>query len=485
MKTKSIKTNALLNTIQTVLTMIFPLITFPYVTRILGVTEMGRYNFSASIISYFVLLSGLGISTYAIREGARLRDDKEKIEKFTTDVFSINIYSTIISYVVLLFCLWKVEKLHGYSVIILMLSIQMFFTLIGRLWIYSIFEDYLFITVCSILSHVLAIVLLFTFVKNQSDVVLYAMSTVFGAAASNFIAFLNGKKYCKYHFTLRPSRVHFIPIILIFSTSISIVIYGNSDMTMLGFFGLDYNVGIYGVSVKIYNVVKQIVAAILTVTIPRFSYYLGKNELVKYNALFSKVINNLLLIMLPAAVGLACVAKECILLLSGKEYIQAVVPLRILCLAMVFNLIAYMLGYCVLIPNRNEKHFFIATIVSATVNIILNFIFIPLYMQNAAAITTVIAEIVASIICIYYSHGKIKWGIKKRNVISILIGCLLIVIACLFIDSIGINSNVCALMIKVMVSVVVFIIIQLINKNNVFKDSMQEIMSKISGIWKK
>ena len=131
MKNKFIGINALLNAIKTIFSIIFPLITFPYISRVLGVENIGIYNFSSSVVSYFTLLAGLGISTYAIREGARYRNDRIKISDFCSEVFSINVISTLVSYVILLFCLFFLNKLHDYISIIVILSISISFTTLG------------------------------------------------------------------------------------------------------------------------------------------------------------------------------------------------------------------------------------------------------------------------------------------------------------------------------------------------------------------
>ncbi|OYS45976.1 poly-gamma-glutamate biosynthesis protein, partial [Limosilactobacillus reuteri] len=99
MRNKSLKVNAFLNSLRSLLSIIFPLITFPYVSRVLSVSGIGKYNFSNSIVSYFTLIAALGISTYAIREGAKYRDSKQKIDTFASEVFTINVFSAIIAYI--------------------------------------------------------------------------------------------------------------------------------------------------------------------------------------------------------------------------------------------------------------------------------------------------------------------------------------------------------------------------------------------------
>ncbi|MBT9094481.1 oligosaccharide flippase family protein, partial [Lactobacillus delbrueckii subsp. bulgaricus] len=164
MKKKSLGLNAALNGFRSVLNIIFPIITFPYISRVLTVGEIGKYNWSNSFVSYFLLIAGLGVSTYAIREGAKFRNDRKTLSDFASQVFSINILSTLASYVLLLLCVLIFSKIHAYAICVFIFSIQIIFTTLGTEWIYSIFEEYAYITIRSILFKILSIVLLFIFV---------------------------------------------------------------------------------------------------------------------------------------------------------------------------------------------------------------------------------------------------------------------------------------------------------------------------------
>lgn len=126
--------NAFLNSLRSVLNIIFPLITFPYISRKLTVEGIGIYNFSSSIVSYFLMIAALGISGYAIREGAKYRNNEDKIERFSSEVFTINMASTLVAYVLLFLCLIIFSKLRSYTLCILIFSLQIFFTTIGTEW---------------------------------------------------------------------------------------------------------------------------------------------------------------------------------------------------------------------------------------------------------------------------------------------------------------------------------------------------------------
>lgn len=197
MNNKSMKKNAVLMVAKTLLSLIVPLVTFPYISRALQVDAIGQFNFSSSIVSYFLLLAGLGISTYAIREGTKIREDREAISEFTSEMYLLNWISTLLSYVLMLLLLILFEKLSNYSVLILILSVQIVFTTFGRAWIYNVFEDFTFVTVVQVLFQVISVISLFLFVHTPKDLNVYAIINVVSATGSNLLYGWHTEKVCR------------------------------------------------------------------------------------------------------------------------------------------------------------------------------------------------------------------------------------------------------------------------------------------------
>ncbi len=187
MKKKSLELNAFLNSLRSILNLLFPLITFPYVSRVLSVDGMGIYNFSNTYVNYFLLIAGLGIATYAVREGAKYRNNTEEISKFASQVFTINIYSTVVAYVLLLGSLLVFKNLNNYISCTLIFGLQIIFTTIGTEWIYTIYEDYSYITIRSIVFKIFSIILLFILVRKPEDYLWYAAITVFSFMLKIFV----------------------------------------------------------------------------------------------------------------------------------------------------------------------------------------------------------------------------------------------------------------------------------------------------------
>ena len=471
MKKKSLGVNAFLNSFRSVLNLIFPLITFPYVSRVLSIKGIGIFNFSNTYISYFLLIAGLGIATYAVREGAKFREDKNKINKFASQIFSLNIVATIIAYISLLGSLIIFKNLHNYVSCILILSLQILFTTLGTEWIYTIYEDYAYITIRSIIFKIISIILLFILVRRPEDYLIYAAITVFSAVGSNLLNFIHAKKFVHIRLTTKINwRYHLKPVLVIFASAVAITIYVSSDTTILGLLKSDYAVGIYSTSVKIYQMAESLLSALLTVTIPRLAFLWGQKRIGEYNHVLSKVFDSLGILVLPAAVGLIMLSREVILIIASEKYLPSVNSLRIISWAIIFSIFSWIFSDCVLIPAKRENLVLRNTIVTAIENIILNFILIPFMSYDGTSLSTVIAEFTVMIMNGYSCRDIIKPVIFKKdtlkNLLDSIIGCVGIVVVCLLCDY-GFKSLWLKTIFSVVLSVIMYgaILILLKNKN--------------------
>ena len=185
MQEKNIKVNVAWNMIKTISSIIFPLITFPYVSRVLLPEYVGKYNFASTYVSYFSLAASLGITTYAIRECSIVRDDKEKVSRTASQIFSINICSMILSYIVIFLSLAIFRDLEPYRLAIIILSTSIFFSIIGADWLNCAFEDFKFTTIRTVLFQIFSLVALFIFVRQPEDYIKYAIITAIAAGGAN------------------------------------------------------------------------------------------------------------------------------------------------------------------------------------------------------------------------------------------------------------------------------------------------------------
>lgn len=475
----SIKINAVLSMLKQLCQVIFPLITVPYVTRTIHKANYGKVDFSSSIISYFSLLATLGIQLYAIREGSKIRDDKKKLNEFVNEIFTINVVSAGCSYFLLIISMFTIPKLADYRLLLFIMSFSIIFTTFGTDWINTIYEDFGYITLRYIIVQILSIAALFIFVRKPSDYIAFAAITVAANAGANIFNIFYIRKYVH----IRLTRVHdlklkMIPILLLFGNTVASTIYINSDITLLGIFKSDSDVGVYSLASKIYNIVKNLLNAFTAVIIPRLSYYLGNNDKKEFRLLSEKSANILIMLCLPALTGLAALSRDIIILTGGKEYEEGATALLILSLSLVFAVLGCLYGSCFLVVIGCESRFLAASVSAAVINIVLNFGAIPLLGINGAALTTLAAEITAFTISFVSMYKKKKILPDLKNVVSTGAGCLVILLICTLVKAAGLSS-LPTVILAVPVSAVLYFAVLLLFKNTYAAGLLSEALSKL------
>ncbi len=403
-KQKSISINLIANGIKTLMSVLFPLITFPYASRVLGATGIGKVNYATSIISYFSMFAALGIATYAIREGARIRDDKEKFSKFAKEMLNINLLTTVIAYVALLIFLC-LPILKNYKILLIILSGTIVFTTIGMEWLFIIKEEYAYITKRAVLFQFLSLILLFLLVRSKEDYGWYAALTVISSGGSAIWNLVYSRKLVNWRQKITPEyKKHLKPIFLIFGTSIASSIYMTMDTTMLGAMSGDKATGIYTAAVKINTVVSTLIGTISSTILPRVSYYIGNGLKKEYEKLMQSSMDLLMMVAMPVAIGMMCTSDILILLFSGAEFLPGSTAAKILSAKVVIAAINRVLAYQICIPYKRDKEVLLSTSGGALFNLIANAALIPIWGVNGASIATFFSEVVVFIILFRYTH---------------------------------------------------------------------------------
>ena len=393
-KQKSLKLNFIMNAILTMSSFLFPLITFPYVSRVLLPAGTGRVSFANSVITYFVMISQLGIPTYGIRACAVVRDNREKLKKTVNELLIINTVMSVFAYVVFFAALFSVPRLRT----------------IGVEWLYKALEYYTYITVRSIIFKFIALIAMFVLIHDVNDYVIYGGISIFAASASNVFNFIRlrkivgSEKVGKLDF-----KQHLKPVFTFFIISCATTIYTNLDNVMLGFMKDDVEVGYYNAATKIKNILVSIVTSLGTVLMPRASYYIQQDMWDEFYALSKKAIKFVLLAATSMMVYFMIFAREGVLFLSGDAFEGAIMPMIIIMPTLLFIGLTNIMGIQMLIPMGQEYAVMISTFVGAIVDLVLNTILIPQLGANGAAIGTLAAELVVLIVQMVYLRKDISF----------------------------------------------------------------------------
>ncbi len=480
MKKRSLTFNTFIYGFRTIINFIFPLITFPYASRVLAVDSMGKVNFSTSIVSYFSLLAGLGIQTFAIREGAKIREDQEKASEFCSEIFTLNLITTALAYALFLVMLICNKKWHEYTWIMLIISLTIPLTTIGMEWVFAIYEDFFYITVRSVIVQMASVVFLFLFVKNDKDLYMYAVYTVFSAVGANLLNVFLVHKHVNIRLHISKKILPCMkPILILFASAAACQVYLYSDTTILGYLTSDTDVAKYNAAVKVYNLAKNVLLVIGTVSMPRLAGLLSDESLERYKVLFTKLFNVLILLIVPCVVGLLVVGKNAIIIFAGMRYEQAGAILQILAFAVPASILGSFVASAGLVLFGKELLILKATIVAAILNIVLNLLLIPYVGVSAAAMTTVLSEYVAFFIEYRGLQEKKIVGDIRKNTIQTGVASAIMGVVCWGIQRLLGSFLIIGTVCSVMAGAVMYAILLHWQKNDLFDELYVKMKTKI------
>lgn len=317
---------------------------------------------------------------------------------------------------------------------------------------------------------------MFVFVRTQDDVLIYAGIVTLSATGSNVLNYFHSKRYCKIKLTKEIDwKQRLKPILFLLATSLTVTIYVSSDTTILGFLCDEYTVGIYSVSVKIYTTVTTLFSSILVVSLPRLSALLGQDSEDAFNRQASDVYATLLTFVTPAILGILLLREPIILLLSGDAFLPASSSLALLAIALFFCMGAWFWGQCIMLPLKKDAANFRITIISALLNIGLNFILIPVWKENAAAFTTILAEGFSFFGCRHIGRKYVQIKGIWKIALKVTGGCLSILLVWwvlhLLLSDLLLNA-ICT----VLVSIVVYIVVEALLQNPAIVNPLRGIL---------
>lgn len=466
---KSITKNVFFNLVKTATNAIVPLIIFPYVTRTLSPEYLGKIDFGNAFVGYFGLLATLGVEVYAIRECSAVRNDREELGKVASQIFSINVCTMLAAYVLMFLTLFIFSGLAPYISVILLLSLNVFFTVCGTTWLNTAMEDFGFITVATCVLQLISLAAVFMFVREPSDYLNRAAISIMPTTVLCIINVFYRRRFCKVRFTRDMGlKKHFVSIYMLFGMLVSQTIFNNADIIMLGLIKNEYEVGIYGTAVKCFGMVSQLIGSILWVVLPRLSILCSDKNTDGMKEILGKVFSFLMTLGLPCAAGMFAIADEVILIVGGKDYAEAATPLRILCLSFVIS--QFGMGFCgnfTLLPAKKEKRFMVACVLTAAANIAANAFIIPKFGAAGAAATTAAGNLLALLILLPAALRVVRIDKIVRRTAGPVAGCILIILFCRAVMKLGLPFA-AGTSISIVGSVVLYGILMAVTKNETF-----------------
>lgn len=423
---RSIAGNMFFNCLKAFLNTIYPLLTFSYASRIIGVQGIGKVNFAKSVITYFQFLSLLGLPVYGVTQIARYRDDKKKLSKTFQELFFLNGVMTLLSYLLLGICLKLVPGYRAYREVIWISSISVFFSALGCEYFFTGLEEYKYIAIRSVFMQIFSLLCLFLFVKEEKDYLIYAALNGVSAAGAGIVNFIclkekvEWKKYKNYKLFR-----HLKEMLVLSIPELAIMVYGNTDVLMINYFINDYEVGLYSTALKIDNIMIGIVNAGVLVLLPRATYYVTNHQVGEFNRLIKKVWGVTELLVYPMSAGIFLLAGDILHVLAGERYSAAAVMLGIMAWKILFVSLNVLMVKGILVPMERVRVYVASTLFSAFANVAVNALLIPWIGGIGAAIATDLAEFSCFIFLFVHIENKRRFitsGKERSKIIVSTIG---------------------------------------------------------------
>lgn len=402
MKKESVTINFILNSFIAFFSMLFPILSFPYVSRILHPEYVGRVGFSESLVTYFLLFSQMGIPTYGTREIAKVRSNRNQLIQLTSQLFLINFSMAICSYFVLILASCLVPRLHEDQWLYLVMGLALFMNAMSMEWLYKGLEEYGVLAKRSFGVKLLSLLSIFLLIHKQEDYLVYGflyMLAAYGAGILNFRAAYRDLLRGHLHFDKIKSDIkdayhrHLSHIAVFFAMTCATTIYTHLDTVMVGAMSGNTELGYYNAAVKIKTLLVAITTSLGIVLVPRITNCIMERKAealrryIRITFLFTASFSLLSLGFFE------CFATQSILLLSGQEFMPAVPAMKVIMLTVPLIGFSSLTGLEILVPFHKEKIVLYSEVFGAGIDFAINLMLIPIYGSIGAAVGTVIAEL--------------------------------------------------------------------------------------------
>lgn len=481
MKQKSISKNYLYNLFYQILVIVMPLITTPYLSRVLGAEAIGIYSYTLSIATYFILFGTLGISLYGQREIAYVQEDDKKRSITFWEILFLKIITMTIS----IFIFWVTYGMHGqYKIYYRILVIELISQCIDISWFFQGIEEFKKTVIRNSIVKLIFAICIFMFVKSPNDLIKYIVIIAGANLFGNMSLWIYIPKYIQ-KVAIKDLHVfkHLKPTILLFIPQIAVQIYTVLDRTMLGIIIEDKSeVGFYEQAQKVVKLLLTLITSLGTFMVPRMASTFAKGDKEQLKKYMYSSFSFVFFLAFPIMAGLILISGEFVPIFFGQGYEKVAVLINVIVPITLFIGLSNIIGTQYLLPTKRQTEFSISVIVGAIVNFILNIIVIKKYASIGASITTVIAEFLVTAVQFYFVRKEIDiktvLRLSKNNIIATVIMFGIVYITTKVLTLHGIYS----IIIQITEGCIIYGIILILLKDSFVNDVLNKVNEKRNAI---
>lgn len=429
----SITKNFFYSSILTTANYVFPLLTYPYISRVLGVTNVGICNFVDSIINYYSMFSLMGIVTVGIRNVAASREDKDKLSKTVSALFFLNTISTAIVVAVLIGSIFIVPKFYAHKELMFIGVLKVIFNYLMIDWFYRGIEDFKYITYRGMVVRVGYVLSVFLLIRDRNDYGIYYFLSVMMVVLNAIVNLWHSRTIVRFNFNLK--QLHIRAYVSSFMTIGLYVIltsmYTTFNVSYLGFVCGETEVGYYTTATKLHAILLSLFSAFTGVMLPRMSLLVSQGNMDDFKKLISKSLRVLIVFSLPFVIFMEAFAAQVIYLIAGPGYELAIRPMLIVMPLLLVIGYEQIIVLQVLMPLKQDKAIFVGSCVGASVGVLGNVFLVPLLKSEGSAFVWLISELFVLVVAQYYTSRIVKYKFPiKQFAVSLLsaIPCFLLLL---------------------------------------------------------
>lgn len=469
MNDKSIRVNYIYNLAFQILAVLLPLITTPYISRVLGAGNIGIYSYSDSLTGFFLMFASLGILSYGSREIARAQDSREERSQLFWEMMAFKFWAVVLSYSSFFVFLYTIDVKN--RIILGLLSLNFLTSLLDLSWFFRGMERFKQLSLRNMGVKLIGAASTFAVVRSERDLPIYVLCAVLPGLVGNILLWRTALREVD-RVPLRQLRIfrHLKPILVFFIPAVSVQIYHTLDKLMLQWIVKDnYENGYYDQAYKIVTILLTVLTSYNGVMFSRMSNLYRHGDKAKAEEHINRAIPFVLMLGFPMTVGLAVVAKRFVPVFFGEGYDQVVLLLQMFCPLILITGLSNFVANVFLIPAGKQGKSNIAIVAGAATNIVCNLLLIPRFCALGACLATVISELVILEIMCFFQKGvtrQLLKAMKKYLVAALLMGVITFMVDWLMPDALSVAQNTLVIACLVVVGVIVYFGALLVWKDN-------------------
>lgn len=399
--------------------LLFPLLTFPYLSRILGAEGIGICSFIQSYAQNFAIIAALGIPLYGIREISKVRDDKAKRSKIFFELLSIHSILTVIFLIIYFISIFNYADFEQNKKLAIVGSGFIFLNVFSIEWLFTGLSNFKYITIRSVIIRVISIIFIFLLVKTKDDFTIYFLIIVLTFFFTALLDMYSSIKFIswKISLTVKGILVHLKPVTFLGIYMVLTSIYSVLPTTLLGFLSTKLAVGYYYGANRIIRMVISIFTSLITVMIPRLNSVVEKEESGEYLSMLQKTLSIVITFGIPITFFVFLVANPLVMLLAGKNFINSIFVIQIMSPIILIVAFAQIFVHLVLNVNRKDKEMMLLAVLGMIIGIVINLVFIPRFAERATGVSQLLSELLVTLFSFFLARRILHFHFPTRNFI--------------------------------------------------------------------